>query len=92
MSLLRWHAFGFALASFALISGSAPSWLLWSMCGWSLALLAHWLYVKSISVDEAWAERRALEVQYKSYDFGHIQQIKASYEADTQSDRSLNST
>ena len=76
---LRWHLLGFVLVVITLLAMTAPAWLWWSVCGWSVLLLIHWLYVKSISVDTAWIDRRAREVQYKSYDFSHIQLIKKSY-------------
>ena len=89
MGILRWHTLGFVLISLLFTSISTPPWLFWLMCGWSVALLVHWLYAKSLAVDEKWAERRAREVQYKSYDFGHIQQIKAAYETNARSDKPI---
>jgi hypothetical protein len=83
---LRWHLLGFSLLSTVLLILAVSSWLLWLVAAWSVLLLVHWLYAKSLAVDESWAKRRAREVEYKSYDFSHIQLIKASYKKTSESE------
>ena len=43
---------------------------------WGFALLVHYLVVKSASIDDDWADRRADAVTDKAYDAGHMSDIR----------------
>ncbi len=57
-----------------------PLWFLWPMFGWGFALAAHWLYVKSINIDDDWAQRRTEDIRLQAHDLGHIEDIEKRYE------------
>lgn len=56
-------------------------WFIWPMLGWGLAVVAHWLYVKCINVDDEWAEQRTQDIRLQAYDLSHIDDIKKRREA-----------
>ena len=58
----------------------APWWAFWPLFAWGVVFLAHFLYVRTITVDEAWVDERAEELRYKSYDLGHIRDIEERVE------------
>lgn len=51
-------------------------WSFWPMIGWGMVLAVHFFIVKSLLVDESWVAERSHELRDKSYDFGHIEDIK----------------
>ncbi len=53
----------------------SPLWFLWPMFGWGFALAAHWLYVKSVNIDDDWAQRRTEDIRLQAHDLGHIEDI-----------------
>ncbi len=55
-------------------------WSVWPIFGWGVAVAAHWMYVKSISIDDDWAERRAEDIRLQAHDQGHIKDIETRYE------------
>ncbi len=55
-------------------------WFFWPMFGWGVGVAMHWLYVKSVNIDDQWAERRTEDVRLKAYDVGHIDDIGKRYE------------
>jgi hypothetical protein len=55
-------------------------WFLWPMSGWGVAVAAHWLYVKSVNIDEHWAQQRTEDIRLQAYDLGHIEDIAKRHE------------
>jgi hypothetical protein len=62
------------------LSTPGPWWFYWPALGWGIAVAAHWLYVKSITIDDEWAAERTAEIRQKAYDLGHIEDIETRYE------------
>jgi hypothetical protein len=54
----------------------APWWAVWPLVLWGMLLMLHFLYHRATSVDEAWVEERTLDLRSKSYDMGHIDDIR----------------
>ncbi len=82
--LLRRHILAYAAVNGALflidLLTPGPWWFLWPMFGWGVAVAAHWLYVKSVTIDDDWAQRRAEDIRLQASDRGHIESIRESYE------------
>ena len=51
-------------------------WSFWPMIAWGFALAVHFFIVRSLQVDEAWVDARSYDLRDRSYDFGHIEDIK----------------
>jgi len=64
-----------ALTGFNVTMG-APWWAVWPLVLWGMLLMLHFLYYRATSVDEAWVEERTLDLRSKSYDMGHIDDIR----------------
>ena len=79
----RAYALGAALLVAANLATSANWWSFWPVLGWAGVVFVHYLVVKSFSIDDAWAARRALDVTEKAYDAGHIETIRDAYEHPT---------
>ncbi len=81
---LRRHILAYAAVIFALflIDLLTPGswWFLWPMFGWGVALAAHWLYVKSVHIDDDWAHQRTEDIRLQAYDLGHIEDIEKRHE------------
>ena len=58
---------------------ASEGWLFWVCCGWSVVLAIHFFIVKSMHVDEDWADDRALELRINSYDLKHIHAVRSRY-------------
>jgi hypothetical protein len=57
----------------------APWWAVWPLIG-TLGLLGlHYLVYKAVSADARWAEERVEELNLKSYDRSHIEELKSRY-------------
>ena len=54
----------------------APWWAVWPLVLWGMLLMLHFLYHRTASVDDAWVEERTLDLRSKSYDMGHIDDIR----------------
>jgi hypothetical protein len=54
----------------------APWWAVWPLVLWGMLLMLHFLYYRTVSVDDAWVEERTLDLRSKSYDMGHIDNIR----------------
>ena len=85
VGVLRRHLLAYAAANgvFFLIDLLTPGpwWFFWPMFGWGIAIAMHWLYVKSVNIDDGWAEERTKDIRQKAYDAGHIEDIEKRYEA-----------
>ena len=81
--LLRRHMYLFLGINGALwlIDRLTPGtqWFYWPLAIWGVGLAAHYLFVKSMSIDESWAEERTAQLRQKSYDLGHIEAIEKAY-------------
>jgi len=55
-------------------------WFLWPMFGWGVAVAAHWLYVKSVYIDEGWVQQRTEDIRLQAHDLGHIEDIEQRHE------------
>ena len=55
-------------------------WFLWPMFGWGVAVAAHWLYVKSVHIDDDWTQQRTEDIRLQAYDLGHIEDIETRHE------------
>ncbi len=81
---LRRHILVYATVNGALflidLLTPGPLWFLWPMFGWGFALAAHWLYVKSVNIDDDWAHRRTEDIRLQAHDLGHIEDIAKRYE------------
>jgi len=58
------------------VTMGAPWWAVWPLVLWGMLLMLHFLYYRATSVDEAWVEERTLDLRSKSYDMGHIDDIR----------------
>ena len=54
-------------------------WFFWLALVWVMGLVIHFCIVKSIDVDEDWADERAMDLRTKSYDLKHINAIRGRY-------------
>jgi hypothetical protein len=54
----------------------APWWAVWPLVVWGLLVMLHFLFHRAASVDDAWVEERTLDLRSKSYDMGHIDDIR----------------
>jgi len=50
-------------------------WLFWPAVIWGVALVAHYMYVKSLSVDDDWADEKAADIFANASDRSHIESI-----------------
>lgn len=66
----------FVIGNLALADGV---WLLWPVLVWGFFAFLHYLYVKSLTIDGRWAQRRARDVTEHAYDAGHIEDIRKRY-------------
>lgn len=54
----------------------APWWGLWPLLGFGTLLLLHYLLYKAATVDERWAESRVQDLNVRSYDRSHIENLR----------------
>jgi len=52
----------------------------WLPFAWGLIAAVHFFVVATLTVDEAWTEERTLEVKVRSYDLGHMEDIRERHE------------
>lgn len=78
-------AFGRHLLAFLLVNGmltaanvygGPPWWAFWPLVLWGLVLMLHYFFHRAGTVDDAWVEERTLDLRSKSYDLGHIDDIR----------------
>lgn len=79
----RWHGVVFVALNVALSFANsfigARWWAFWPLIVTGFLLGLHYLFYKSTSVDEHWAEERVEELNLKSYDRSHIEELKSRY-------------
>ncbi len=82
---LRIHLLSYASINglFFLIDLLTPGswWFVWPMLAWGIALAAHWLYVKSVNVDDAWADRRTEDLRSQALDWSHMADMEKRFQA-----------
>lgn len=80
---LYWHRIVLivAIAVLFLINwlSTGSGWFFWTCLIWGVLFAVHYFLVKSINVDEDWADDRAFDLREKSYDLRHIRDIRRSY-------------
>ena len=54
----------------------APWWAIWPSMIWGVLLTIHVCIVRSITVDDAWVDARALDLREHSYDFDHMRDLE----------------
>jgi hypothetical protein len=74
-----------AALTLANVATGAPWWAFWPLAATVLLLGLHYLAYKSVTADERWAEERVEELNLKSYDRSHIEELKSRYGADVPS-------
>ena len=57
-----------------------PWWAFWPLLTTGFLLALHFFAYKSFSVDDVWADERAQELNLKSYDRSHIEDLKSRFE------------
>jgi hypothetical protein len=82
----RRHAWAFVAINAALtllnIFMGGPWWALWPLLVTGFLLGVHYLVYKALTANEQWAAERAEELNLKSYDRSHIEDLKARYSED----------
>lgn len=80
VQLYPWHLWGFAGLNGALtlanIVTGPPWWAFWPLLVTGLLFGIHYLFFKTATTDEDWVEQRIDELNVKSYDQGHIEDIR----------------
>jgi hypothetical protein len=78
-----WHLGAFVAANAALGAANVwtggPWWGFWPLVATGLLLAVHYLVYKAQAVDERWADARVEELNLKSYDRSHIEDLKARH-------------
>lgn len=82
----RWHLAVFLTLNAVLILTNAfvgtGWWTFWPMMCLGLLFAFHFFFYKSLSASDEWAKRQADDLTMRSYDFGHIGDIKERYDDD----------
>jgi len=65
-----------ALLTLANVLAGGRWWAFWPLLFTALLLGVHYLFYKALSVDERWADERVEELNLKSYDRSHIEDLK----------------
>jgi 2TM domain len=86
-----WHLLGFAVLNALLALTNAfmgpPWWAFWPLFASGLLLAVHYFSYKTAVVDEQWAAERVEELNLKSYDRSHIEDLKARYPMNEEAER-----
>jgi hypothetical protein len=81
MRAFAWHLRGFVIANVALTAANVwtggPWWAFWPLVASGFPLAVHYLSYKAAVVDERWVDARVEELNLKSYDRSHIEDVKA---------------
>lgn len=73
--LVAYVALNVVLTGINIYTG-APWWAVWPLLIWGFLLMLHFLIYRATSVEDAWVEERMLDLRSKSYDMGHIDDIR----------------
>lgn len=78
--LFPWHARAFvgfnAALSLANVLAGTVWWAFWPLLATGFLLCLHYLFYKVINADDAWVAERVEELNLKSYDRSHIEELK----------------
>ena len=78
-----WHAGAFVAGNLLLngvnILRGGSWWAFWPLVGSGLVLAVHYFLYKTAAVDEVWVEARTEELNLKSYDRSHVEDLKSRY-------------
>ena len=55
-------------------------WSFTPVCGWGMAVAVHYFYVRAANVDDDWVRDRTEDLAIRSYDLGHVTDIKGRIE------------
>ena len=73
------HALAYGLVNAVLLGVNVhtgkPFWVIWPLLIWGIALIVHFLYMKTMGVEDDWVEQRTVSLRLKSYDLGHMDDI-----------------
>lgn len=77
---LRWHVGAFVAVNvvLGLINAAIGGgwWAFWPLLGTALLLAAHYFFFKALTVGDGWVDERVQELNLKSYDRSHIEDLK----------------
>ncbi|NJO33680.1 MAG: 2TM domain-containing protein [Rhodospirillales bacterium] len=80
-----WHLRAFLAANVVLTIANVFTrgywWAFWPLVATGLVLGVHYLLYKATAVDDLWVEERIQELNLKSYDRSHIEDLKARHVA-----------
>jgi hypothetical protein len=83
VTTFRWHLIAFVVLNAAIVSANIAFGTLLPALGIFLVtaflLAIHYLVYKTATVNEQWAEERIEELNLKSYDRSHIEDLKSRY-------------
>ena len=91
---LRWHLAAFVAVNLLLtginIFIGGWWWAFWPLTVTAALLAIHYFFYKATAADERWATERVEELNLKSYDRSHIEDLKSRYGGgDDRRDRQL---
>jgi hypothetical protein len=79
----RWHLIAFLALNVSLglinVVIGGGWWAFWPLVATGLVFSFHFFLYKAMAVDEQWVEERAQELNLKSYDRSHIEDLKTRY-------------
>jgi hypothetical protein len=77
------HVRAFLMANVGLNAANVftgkPWWAFWPLLATGFLLAVHYLVYKAAAVDEGWVDARVEELNLKSYDRSHIEDLKARH-------------
>lgn len=80
-----WHARAFVALNVVLSLVNAltgpPWWAFWPLAATGFILTVHYLFYKAAAIDERWVDERVEELNLKSYDRSHIEDLKRRHGA-----------
>lgn len=91
MRTLRWHmlamlALNLVLTGINIVTGGWW-WAFWPLAVTAALLAVHYFFYKATAADERWVAERVEELNLKSYDRGHIEDLKSRYGEDDAADK-----
>jgi 2TM domain len=79
-STLRWHLLAFiavnAILTVANVALEGGWWAFWPLLISAAMLSVHYLFCKALIVSDGWVDERVEELNIKSYDRAHIDELK----------------
>lgn len=85
--MLRWHLTTFLALNLVLsiinIATGRPWWAVWPLVATGFVLALHYLAYRATAADEQWVAARVSELNLKSYDRSHIENIKERAETES---------